>query len=123
MMSPRKAGRAAWIAASVGRTAEVAVTCAVGVVGVARFAETQGEVVELGAVHDVGHGLGGRAEGDRQQAGGQRVERAAVAGLLGGERAPDPVDDVGAGDPGRLVDDQPAVQRAAARLAGEGALT
>jgi len=37
----------------------------------------------LGAVHHIGHGLGGLAESDRQHAGGQRVERAGMPGLLG----------------------------------------
>ena len=116
-MAPRNAGRAASIVASSGRTSLVSMTCAVGVVGVARFAELQGEVIQLGAVHDIGHGLGRGAERHRQQAGRQRVQRAAMAGFLRIEQALDAVDHVRAGHPGRLVDDQPPVERAAARLA------
>ena len=117
MMSPRN-GRQRGVdlrvgGADVGGGGDLAV----GVVGVAGFAEAEGEAVELGAVHDVGHGLGGGAEGDRQDAGGERVERAAMAGLLGVEGAADAVDHVGAGEARRLVDDQPAVERTAAGLA------
>ena len=95
---------------------------AIGIVGVARFAEAQREAVELRAVHHIGHGLGRRTERDRQHAGGERIERAAVAGLLRVERAAHAVDHVGAGQPRWLVDDQPAVERTAAGLAaGHGA--
>jgi hypothetical protein len=80
--------------------------------------EAQGETVELGAVHHVGNGFGGGAERDGQHAGGERIERAAMARLLGVERAADTVDDVGAGQAGGFVDDEPAIERAAADLAG-----
>ena len=89
----------------------------VGVVGVARLAEAEREAIHLGPVHDVGHGLGGVPERDRQHAGRQRVERAAMARLLRVERTLDPVDHVRAGDPRRLVDDEPPVERAAAAFA------
>jgi hypothetical protein len=90
---------------------------AVGVVGVARFAEAEREAVELRSIHDIGHGLGGSTKSDRQDAGGERIERAAVTGLLSVEGASDAVDHVGAGEARRLVDDQPAVERTAAGLA------
>ena len=69
-------------------------------------------MVELGAVHDIGHRLGGRAKRDGQHAGGQRVERAAVSSLLRVKAATHAVDHVRAGHAGRLVDDEPAVERA-----------
>ena len=59
---------------------------ALAVVGRARFAEAQGEAVFLAAVHDERDGLGRLAQGDRQDAGRQRIERAAMARLLGGEQ-------------------------------------
>ena len=52
------------------------------VVGVGARAEAHGEAVFLAAVHREGHGLGRLAEGDRQHAGGERIERAGVAGLV-----------------------------------------
>ena len=55
---------------------------AVGVVGVARLAPAHGEAVGLAAVHHERNGLGRLAERDRQAAGGERVERAGVAGAL-----------------------------------------
>ena len=79
MMSPRKAGSAARIAASVRPHLARGRHLPVGVVGVPRLAEAQREAVALGAVHHVGDGLGGGAEGDRQHARRQRVERAAMA--------------------------------------------
>ena len=83
-----------------------------GVVGVARLAEAQRELVGLARVHDVGHGLGRLAHGDRQHAGGQRIERAAMADLLRLGQALDHADDMGRGHAGGLVDHQPAVDRA-----------
>ena len=47
------------------------------------------EAVGLAAVHHERHGLGRLAERDRQHAGGERIERAGVAGLPGRERALD----------------------------------
>ena len=90
---------------------------AVGVVGVAGLTEAESETIQLGAVHDVGDGFGRRSERDGEDAGGERVERAAMAGFLGVEGSADAVDHVRAGQSGRLVDDQPAVERTATRLA------
>ena len=53
-----------------------------GVVGVALFAPAHGEAVGLAAVHDERNGLGRLAERDRQAAGGERIERAGMAGRL-----------------------------------------
>ena len=65
-----------------GRTSLVAVTSP-SASSVARASpEAQREAVVLAAVHDEGHGLGRLAQRDRQHAGGQRIERAAMAGLL-----------------------------------------
>ena len=59
---------------------------ALGIVGVALLAPAHGEAIALAAVHHEGDGLGGLAERDRQAAGGQRIERAGVAGALGREQ-------------------------------------
>ena len=54
---------------------------ALGVVGGARLAQAGGEAVVLAPFHDVRDGLGRLAQGQRQHAGRQRVEGAAVADL------------------------------------------
>ena len=61
----------------------VAVDAAFGVVGVALLAPAHREAVDLAAIHHERHGLGRFPERDREQAGGQRIERAGVAGALG----------------------------------------
>ena len=55
---------------------------AFGIVGVALLAPAHGEDVDLAPVHHERHGLGRFAERDRQAAGGERIERAGVAGAL-----------------------------------------
>ena len=86
---------------------------ALGVIGIARLAETDGEMIDFGAVHNVRHGFGGRPQGDGQNAGGQRVQSAAMAGFLRVERAFHLVHRLGAGDALRFVQNNPAVQFAA----------
>ena len=60
---------------------------ALGVVGVGLDAPGTVKLIDLPPVHHEGNGLGRLAERDRQEAGGQRVERAGMAGLLGVEQA------------------------------------
>ena len=67
--------------------------------------------IRLAAVHHVGNGLGGLAQRDRQHAGRQRIERAAMPDLLRAGEAPDRADHLGRSRSLALVDDQPAVQR------------
>ena len=81
-MAPVKRGSSASIASAVGRASLVADDAALGVVGVALLAPAHGEAVDLAAVHHEGHGLGRLAERDRQAAGGERIERAGMAGAL-----------------------------------------
>ena len=57
-----------------------------GVVGVALLAPAHREAVALAAVHDERDGLGRLAERDRQEARGERIERAGMAGALGLEQ-------------------------------------
>src|SRR5665213_1572449 len=52
---------------------------ALGIVGVPLLAPGDRKAIALAAVHHEGDRLGGFAEGDRQAAGGERVERAGVA--------------------------------------------
>ena len=90
---------------------------AVAVVGVAGLAEFQSEAVQFRPVHDVGNGLRRGPKGNGEKPGGERVQGAAMARLLGVEQTLDAIDHVSAGHPGRLVDDQPPVERAALGLA------
>ena len=87
---------------------------AVPVVGIARLAPANGEAVGFRPVHDERDGLGGLAQGDRQDSGGERVEGAGMAGLLRIERTTDDTDRPGRAEPDRLVDVDPAVNRPAA---------
>ncbi len=82
---------------------------ALGVLGRARLAEAQGEAVLLPRVHDEGHGLGRLAQRDRQDAAGQRIERAAMAGLLCAEQPAHAADRRRRAQPDRLVEHDPAV--------------
>ena len=116
-MLPRKAGRTASMPASSGRASVVFDHLAVGIVRISRLAEAQREAVALGAVHDIGHGFSGGTESDRKQACRQRIERAAMTGLLGVEKAFQLVDHVGAGRALRLIENEPPVQGAAAPAA------
>ncbi len=82
---------------------------AFGVVGVALLAPAHGEAVELAPIHDEGNGLGRFAERDRQRPGGERIERAGMAGALGFGQALDDADGMGRRHADRLVEDDPAV--------------
>ena len=120
MMSPRKGGeRRAELVVS-GASIAGSRDRAVRVVGVAGFTEAQGEAVKLGAVHDVGHRLGGAPEGDGEHAGGERVERAAVPGLLRVECPAHLVHGGGAVQAWGLVEDEPPAEGAAAATGGHG---
>ena len=79
---PVKRGSRARIAPRSGRTSLVAVTRP-SASSVSRSSPQQhGEDVGLAAVHHERHGLGRLAERDRQTAGGERIERAGMAGAL-----------------------------------------
>ena len=67
------------------------------------------KLVGLAAVHHERNGLGRFAERDRQEPGGQRIERAGMAGALGLEQALDHAHRVGRGHAHRLVENAPAV--------------
>ena len=75
------------MAARSGRSSGALDDLALGIVGVGLDAPGHREHVGLAPVHDERHGLGRLAERDRQDARGERVERAGMAGLLGEERA------------------------------------
>ena len=64
--------------------------------------------IGLVGIHQKGDGLGRLAESDRQDAGGQGVEGARMAGLLGVERPPHPADGLGGAQVQRLVQAHPA---------------
>ena len=105
---PVKRGSGARIAARPGR-APMARDLAVGIVGVGFRAPEHGEAIGLLAVLHERHGLGRLAESDRQNARGQRVERAGVAGLLGVEQALQLRDGMGRGHADRFVEHDPAI--------------
>src|SRR5580693_7595833 len=101
---------------------------ALGIFRRARLPEAEREAVFLPAVHDEGHGLGRLAQGNRQHAAGQRIERSAMARLPRAEQAAHTADRGGRPQPHRLVEDHPAVDLvarlpAAHRLGGLSALT
>src|SRR5690606_8268762 len=77
------------------------------------LAEADGETVALARIHDEGDGFGRFAERDGQDTGGQRVECACMPGLLRIEKAAHLVHHIGRGGAGRLVNDDPAMDRIA----------
>ena len=78
-------------AASIGGIVErrhraFAQRLAVGIVGIGGDAEARDGVVGLARAEQAAGDLGRLAEADRQQAGGERIEAAGMAGLLGAEQ-------------------------------------
>src|SRR5262249_24901449 len=80
-----------------------------GVVGVALLAPAHGELINLSPIHHERDSLGRFPERDREQAGGKRVERASMAGVLGAEEPLRQAHRMGRGHADRLVEDDPAV--------------
>ncbi|MNY14299.1 hypothetical protein D3C86_1474690 [compost metagenome] len=72
-------------------------------------APVDGEAIDLLGVHHEGHGLGRLAQGNRQNARGQRVQRPGVTGLLGVEQAADLGHRLGRAHLIGLVEADPAV--------------
>ena len=93
---------------------------AFGVVAVGLRAPGHLEPIGLFAVLHVGDGFRRLAEGDGKDAGGDRVERAGMAGLLAVEETLQLRDGIGRGYPDRLVEDDPAVDLGARRTALAG---
>src|SRR5690606_3890862 len=87
---------------------------ALHVVGGGGLAPARGKAVGLAGIHDPADRLGRLAQGDRKNAGGQRVQRAAMAGLGGVGEMADPGEALRRGQAGRLVDIDPAMHRLAA---------
>ncbi|MOA19832.1 hypothetical protein D3C78_1402380 [compost metagenome] len=83
------------------------------IVGRALLTPGDGKFVDFPTVHDVRHGFGGVAERDRQHAGGQRIERAGMARLLGIEQPLDLGNGLGGAKIERFVEDEPTGNRAA----------
>ena len=108
-MRPVKRGRIAAISDALGALVRAGDDLALGVVGRGLLAPADAEAIFLGAFLHDRHGLGRLAEGDRQHAGGERIERAGVARLLGVEQEFEPPDRLGRGDADRLVEIDPAV--------------
>ncbi len=100
-----------------GRCSARGVDAAFGIVGVALLAPAHGEPVDLAPVHHEGHGLGRLPKRDREQARGQRVERAGMAGALGAEQPLHHAHRMGRGHADRLVEHEPAVHVALLALA------
>src|SRR5260221_2203797 len=82
---------------------------ALGIVGIAFLAPGNRKAVALAAIHYEGNGFGGFAQRDRQAAGGERVERAGVAGALGLEQPLHDRDRMRRGHADRLVEPDPAM--------------
>src|SRR6266566_2891646 len=80
-----------------------------GVVGVALLSPAHREAVALAAVHHERNGLGGFAKRDREAAGGERIERAGMAGALGLKQPLHHRDGLRRRHADRLVQHDPAV--------------
>ena len=87
------------------------------VLAVGGGAPLNGEEVFLFGIHRPLAGLGGLAQRNRQDARGERVERAAMAGLLGIQQPFHDADGLGGGDVDRLVEHKPAMHRVALAFA------
>jgi hypothetical protein len=93
----------------IGLDRPLAQHLALGIVGVGDLAQPGHGVVGLGRAQQAAGDLGRLAEAQRQQAGGQRVERAGVAALLRAEQMPGPLQRLVGAHPARLVQQQDAV--------------
>lgn len=93
----------------IGPDVRAAGDLALAVEAVGRDPPVDGEAIDLLRLHHEGDGLGRLAEGDGQDAGGQRVEGAGVPRLLGVEQAADFRDRLGRTHAERLVETDPAV--------------
>ena len=114
---PVKRGSSASIASRLGRASLVATTRP-SASSVSRSSpQRDGEAIGLAAVHHERHGLGRLAERDRQAAGGERIERAGMAGALAENRRLTTRDRVGRGHADRLVEHDPAMDVALVLLA------
>lgn len=85
---------------------------AFGIVGIGGLAEHDLGIVGLGRPQQQASDLGRLAEAQRQQAGGERVEAAGVAALLGTEQAARHLQGGVGAHAGRLVEQQDAIQAA-----------
>ncbi len=112
-MRPRSGARADSRAASsrpVGHR-PLAQHHAVGIVGIGGGAQHRRGVVRLARAQQQPGDLGRLAEADRQQAGRQRIKAAGMATLVGAEQVPHLLQRLVGADPGRLVQQQQAVER------------
>ena len=113
---PVKRGSMASIASAVGRTGLVPVTLPSASSLSRASPQLAVKRYSFSRVLHQGHGLGGFAQRDRQDARGHGIERAGMAGLLGIEDAAHGGDGLGRGYALRLVEDHPAVNRVALLL-------
>ena len=88
------------------------------IVGGGLSTPADGEGVGFLAIDGKRDGLCRFAERDRQDSGGERIERARVTSLLRVEEALHPGERVRAGQPERLVEDEPAIDGQAFLAAG-----
>ncbi len=98
--APQSSGRSARHASHLG---------ALGVERIGLHAERHGRLVALVVRRQPGNELGRFADGDDEHARRHRVESTGVADLAHAQRPPQSHDDVVAGRPTRLVDDEDAV--------------
>ncbi len=83
---------------------------AFGIIGIGGLSELDLGVIGLGRAQQKAGDLGRLAEAQRQQAGGQRVEAAGMATLLGTEQAAGHLQGGVGAHAGRLVEQQDAIQ-------------
>jgi hypothetical protein len=93
----------------IGRHLAFAQHLALGIIGIGDLAQAGHGVVGLAGAEQVAGDLGGFAKADRQQPGGQRIQCAGVATLLGAEQVPHPLQGLVGTQAGRLVQQQDAI--------------
>ena len=110
-MSPVKSGSLASISARGRPPVALRDRLPLGVVGVGLGAEADREAVLLAALDREGDGLGRLAEGDRKDAGRERIERAGMSRLRRLVEALHARNGLRRGHPRGLVEDEPAIDR------------
>ena len=85
---------------------------AFGITGVGSLAESEGGDVGFVGIEQILGEFGGLAEADGEQAGGQRIEHAGVAGFFGTVEAAGLLEGAVAGEAGGFVEQEDAVEEA-----------
>jgi hypothetical protein len=91
---------------------------AFGITGIGGLAEAEGGDVGFVGIEQILGEFGGLAEADGEQAGGQRIEHAGVAGFFGTVKAAGLLEGAVAGEAGGFVEQEDAVEGAFLRFHG-----